>query len=232
MYRLFDDLHKTFPDLFIDCTYEAMGKRNLIDLSMCKYAEGNWVSNFNERTVEGPLRVRNFAYNRTPAIPAASMIIGNLRLDDVEWELSLKSLIGTIPIMLGDISQMKKEDIAKVKAWTTWLRATQNKYNFLLYRQDLPGFFEPTEGGWDGYQRINNDTRAGGVIGVFKHGAPDNERTITVQFLDPTKTYQVKEAPSGRLMTELTGKELAEKGFRVHFLKKYEGMVFEIAEKK
>lgn len=112
-----------------------------------------------------------------------------------------------------------------------WLRATQNKYNFLLYRQDLPGFSEPTEGSWDGYQRINTDTKAGGIIGVFKHGAPDNERTITVKYLNPAKTYLVTEAPMAMLVAELTGKELAEKGFKVNFTKKYEGAVCEISIK-
>jgi|GEM_PF-3095071 alpha-galactosidase len=37
----------------------------------------------------------------------------------------------------------------------------------MSYRQDLANFGEPMEGHWDGYQRINFDTKSGGIIGVL-----------------------------------------------------------------
>ena len=52
-WQLFDDLHKEAPDLFIDCTFETMGAQQLIDLDMCKHAEGNWLSNFGEKAPLG-----------------------------------------------------------------------------------------------------------------------------------------------------------------------------------
>jgi alpha-galactosidase len=102
-WQLFDDLHKEAPDLFIDCTFETMGAFQLIDLDMCKHADGNWLSNFGETSTASPfqsLRIRQMAWWRTPVIPAAAMVIGNQHLDDSFFELSLKSLAGTLPIVL------------------------------------------------------------------------------------------------------------------------------------
>ena len=50
----------------------------------------------------------------------------------------------------------------------------------MSYRQDLPGFGEPMEGMWDGFQRINTDSKQGGIIGVFRHGAAETKRQVTV----------------------------------------------------
>ena len=43
MWELFDELHAAKPNLFIDCTFEAMGGLQLIDYAMLKHAEGNWL---------------------------------------------------------------------------------------------------------------------------------------------------------------------------------------------
>ncbi len=99
---LFDDLHKEAPDLFIDCTFETMGALQLIDLDMCKHAEGNWLSNFEEAAPQGSLRVRQMSWWRTPVIPATALVIGNQSIDDPDFEFSLMSLAGSLPIVLGD----------------------------------------------------------------------------------------------------------------------------------
>jgi alpha-galactosidase len=100
--ELFDDLHQEAPDLFIDCTFETAGKLQLMDYAIAQHAEGNWLSNFEEPSPVGPLRVRQMAWWRSPALPAASLVIGNLPMDDPDFEFGLKSLIGTLPIVLGD----------------------------------------------------------------------------------------------------------------------------------
>ncbi|MBK6285297.1 MAG: hypothetical protein IPF54_23965 [Draconibacterium sp.] len=56
---MYDELHAAAPDLFIDCTFETMGKLQLIDFDMCKHAEGNWLSNFEEEAPLGSIRAAN-----------------------------------------------------------------------------------------------------------------------------------------------------------------------------
>ena len=100
----------------------------------------------------------------------------------------------------------------------------------MLFRQDLAGFGEPKEGSWDGFQRINTDTKSGGIVGVFRQGAIELHRIVTVQYLDPDAVYEVKSASEGRQVAKMTGKELMNKGFQVKLKKKYDGAVFEIAK--
>ena len=227
-WRLFDDLHERAPDLFIDCTFETMGAMHLVDLDMCKHAEGNWMSNFREPAPLGSLRVRQLSWWRTPVIPAAALVIGNQRLDDPDFELSLMSLIGSLPIVLGDPRALSPDQRATVKRWAGWMRRAQGDHDFMSYRQDLAGFGEPAEGYWDGYQRINSDSHSGGVVGVFRQNAKATSATVTVQFLDPLARYEVCRAPVGERILEASGQALANEGFVVKLEHLYDGAVFEV----
>jgi alpha-galactosidase len=225
---LFDDLHKEVPNLFIDCTYETMGGLQLIDLDMCKHAEGNWLSNFLESAPLGALRVRQMSWWRTPAIPATALVIGNQRLDDPQFKLSYMSMAGSLPIVLGDPRKLSMEQRADIRKWALFLSAMEEKHGFMTYRQDLSGFGEPAEGCWDGFQRINTDSGSGGIIGVFKQNSRESQRTVTVSFLDEDSIYTVKRAPDGETVHTATGKELSEKGFEVILTDNFAGAVFEI----
>jgi alpha-galactosidase len=118
-----------------------------------------------------------------------------------------------------------------MKSWADWLRKMQTDHDFMSFRQDLKGYGEPAEGNWDGYQRINSETGSGGIIGIFRQGSPENQRTVTVQFLNPSYVYEVRKAPSGELVLNSTGKELAATGFKVVMDKKYDGALYEIVRK-
>jgi alpha-galactosidase len=228
MWELFDELHAAKPNLFIDCTFEAMGGLQLIDYAMLKHAEGNWLSNFYGPDEFGDLRIRNMAWWRSPAMSATALVIGNPRMDDKGWEMHIKSLAGALPIMLGDPRKLSPEDLKKYRAYADWLQNMQTSHDIMSYRQDLFGFGEPKEGSWDGFQRINTETKSGGIIGIFKHGSIETHRQVTVQMLDPNVTYRILSAPDGKEIVKLTGKELEEKGFQVMLEKQYEGAVFEI----
>jgi alpha-galactosidase len=230
--QLFDELHREAPDLFIDCTFETAGKLQLMDYGIAGHAEGNWLSNVEQTNPTGPLRVRNLAWGRTPALPATSLVIGNLRMNGEYHELGFKSLTGSLPIMLGDPRQLTAEEKQRYKSWAEWLNTLEASHAFMSFRQDLPGFGEPAEGCWDGFCRLNTDTGSGGLVGVFRHGAVETSRTVTLPWLDFNKTYLVKQGFEGKLIATQSGKELAEKGFSVTLEKKYDGELFEVIETK
>jgi alpha-galactosidase len=86
------------------------------------------------------------------------------------------------------------------------------------------------EGMWDGFQRINTDTREGGIIGVFRHGSVETKRTVCVNWLDPSKNYDVI-SMDGKIVDSLTGEEIKLKGFNVTLKEPYSGDLFEICIK-
>ncbi len=190
--KLFDELHEEAPSLFIDCTFETEGKLQLQDYAFAMHADGNWLSNFEEDFPVGALRVRQMAWWRTPSMPASSLVIGNQAMDNKDFIFSLKSLIGTLPIVLGDPRKLSPQQRAEIKKWSDWMLQMQKTYDYMSFRQDLPGFGEPQEGSWDGWQRINTDTKKGGIVGVFRQGALESSRTVFITGLAPDRTYTVR----------------------------------------
>lgn len=226
--KLFDELHADAPELFIDCTFETAGKLQLQDYAFAEHAEGNWLSNIEEPFPTGALRMRQLAWWRSPALPAGSLVIGNLPLDSKNLEFDLKSLIGTLPIVLGDPRKLTPPQRSDIKKWADWMVSMQDKYDYMSFRQDLPGFGEPAEGSWDGWSRINTELKNGGIIGVFRQGAKEKSRTVVLSNLDPEKNYEVLLAPEGTKVTTLSGKQLSIEGFKLSFTNDYDGSVFEI----
>ncbi|MBS1599497.1 MAG: alpha-galactosidase [Bacteroidetes bacterium] len=226
--QLFDELHAEAPELFIDCTFETAGKLQLMDYAIAQHAEGNWLSNFEEPSPIGPLRIRQMAWWRSPALPASSLVIGNLQMNDPDFEFGLKSLIGTLPIVLGDPRELSEDKKATIKKWSSWMQNMQGKFNYMNYRKDLPGIGEPQEGFFDGWMRINFENHTGGIFGVFRQGALENSRKIFLTDLDMDKNYVIRLAPNGDQVFKATGKEIMERGFVVEFEKLYDGKIYEI----
>lgn len=227
MWKLFDELHAAKPNLFIDCTFEAMGGLQLIDYAMLKHAEGNWLSNFNEPDNQGDLRIRNMAWWRSPAVSATALVIGNPKMEDTGWELHIKSLAGALPIMLGDPRKLSENDLTTYRGYADWLQLMAKNYDIMSYRQDLQGFGEPMEGMWDGFQRINTDTKSGGIVGIFRHGSLESKRKIIINYLNPEKYYQVKTI-DGKVIVRLTGEQFYTTGFEIELKDLYSGELFEI----
>jgi len=230
LWKLFDELHAGKPELFIDCTFETLGGTQAIDYALVKHAEGDWLSNFEGAAGEKTdIRIRNMAWWRSPAMPATALVIGNPQMQDQEWETHIKSIAGALPIMLGDPRKLSGDDQKRYREYADWLQLMEAKYNIMSFRQDLPGFGEPMEGMWDGFQRINTEAKDGGIIGVFRHGSVETKRIVTVNWLDPIKTYQVKSV-DGKVVATLTGSDLKTKGFTVTLNGLYSGELFEIVE--
>ena len=228
MWELYDELHTAIPNLFIDCTFETTGALQMIDYAMVKHAEGNWLSNFQgDMGEKTDLRIRNMAWWRSPAIPATALVIGNSQMQDTGWEMHIKSIAGALPMMLGDPRKLSPEDLKKYRLYADWLQKMEKTYGIMNFRQDLPGFGEPAEGRWDGFQRINTDSKNGGIIAVFRQGGIETNRIVTVKYLNPATIYEVR-LMDGKLLAILTGEELKINGFELSLPEIYSGELLEI----
>ena len=227
--QLFDELHHEAPELFIDCTFETAGKLQLMDYAIAQHADGNWLSNFEEPSPLGALRVRQMAWWRSPALPASSLVIGNLPMNDPNFIFGLKSLIGTLPIVLGDPRKIPIAKRKEIRTWSLWMRKMQKKHDYMSYRKDLAGFQEPKEGAWDGWQRINFQTKKGGVFGIFRQGALEETRKVFLKDLVEDKNYSIKLAPTGKTILKATGKELMYTGFIVKLNHLYDANIYEVS---
>jgi|GEM_PF-2475777 len=161
------------------------------------------------------------------AVPAFARKHLGIRLSVLAEKL-IKELAGALPIMLGDPRKLSESDLKKYRRYADWLQATQTRYDFMSYRQDLAGFGEPMDGMWDGFQRINTDSKRGGIVGVFRHGSPETKRMVTVSQLEPALTYRVK-TMDGKRITSLTGQALQTTGFAVNLTQLYDGELFELS---
>ena len=132
--------------------------------------------------------------------------------------------------MLGDPRKLSPSERNRYKQWSNWLKKLETKHGYMSYRQDLPGMGEPTEGAWDGFCRLNTESGSGGLVGIFKQGAKEKSRIITIPWLDPEKTYTIKQGFVGTIIGTMTGKQLMDEGFQVTLNELYDGELFEISQ--
>ena len=141
---------------------------------------------------------------------------------------SFKSLAGTLPIMLGDPRRLTSAERAEYREWATWLKALEKRHGIMSFRQDLPGFGEPREGAWDGFARINTETKSGGLVGVFRHNAAERSRRVAVRWLDPAAHYAVLKGSKEERVAEMTGRDLEDVGFEAVLNERCDGELYEI----
>lgn len=228
MWEVFDRLHEGRENLFIDCTFETMGGLQLVDYCMLKHAEGNWLSNFQgDQGEKTDLRIRQMAWWRTPAMPATSLVIGNAQMQDEGYENHIRSLAGALPILCGDPRAVSPKDRKRIKIYSDWLLKMEEKYQIMLYRQDLPGYNEPAIGGYDGFARINMDNYSGGIVGIFRHGSVEESRKICVAGLLKEREYRILDM-EGKELICMSGWQLEQEGFGVTIEDEYGGRLYEV----
>ena len=228
LFGLFDTLHARHPDLFIDCTFETAGRLQLLDYAFAAHAEGDWLSNIEDPEPYGSLRARHLAWRRSRVLPASALAIGNLSLEGDDYELAIQSVLGALPLVLGDHRGYAPAKRARLRAWAEWIRAAEARHGFLDFRQDVAGFGEPAAGGWDAYQRIDDETGGGGIVGAFRNDSPEPERRVVLWGLDPTRRYTLREAPSGKTVYAATGAALMGEGFVAALPERWRGRVWEV----
>ena len=224
--QLFDELKEQFPDLYIDCTFEQYGEIYGIDYNLVQHADGDWLSNIEQEPPYGPLYMRQLNFERARVIPASTMLIGNLKINSENSELSFQSLMGATCLMLGDPRLISEEKAAWFKQWSGWAKKMQEKYNYMQFYQTSDVFTRPEINGWDGFARINPEK--GGLLCFYRNNSPEAERIFPIVWVDDNASYKVYSSLSKDLIGEYSGKELKTSGLKVNISERNSAEIWEI----
>ncbi|MBR9999650.1 MAG: alpha-galactosidase [Cyclobacteriaceae bacterium] len=225
--QLFDELAAEFPDLIIDCTFELWGDWHIIDYSLVKHADVDWISNFEAPPPEGSRTVRQLAYHHGMVVPTSCMVIGNQKMEVENHELSVFSNMASTPIMLGDPRQLSSGEKKWFKNIIAWLSEMNRKYEIFKYYQTSEIFNAPLPHNWDGFARFNPEAD-GGIICVFRNEQMDASRTFTLPWCREENSYLIIDAESGVEVGEFSGKLLRNNGLTVRIEEINQAKAFEI----
>jgi alpha-galactosidase len=227
-YQLIDELKASCPDLYVDCTFELFGEIYGIDYSLVQHADGDWLSNIEQKPPHGPLYLRQLSFERGRVIPPSTLLIGNMQMNWENSELGFQSLFSASPLMLGDPRGLPEAKIAWFKKSSDWFRNMETKYRISQYYQTSNVFTRPESRGWDGFARINPDK--GGLVCVFRNDDPNEQRKFQIPWVNKNKTYRIKTAVDGRVLETRKGSDLMENGLLIEIPKKNQASVLELEQ--
>lgn len=164
-----DELHRRFPGLLIDYTFELWGGKHLIDYGLLRHADLDWMSNVADRTITdaGPRAARMLLDERGMAVPADSMLIGNLQGEIGSWRVRAATAMGSWPLLLGDFRKLSSEGRAHYAGWIARYRNLREHVPLNQSFFPLGAWRQPRSNDWDGFARLS--CRGEGLVVLFRN---------------------------------------------------------------
>lgn len=227
--QLMDDLHQTFPQVLIDCTFETWGRYNVADYALVEHADYDWLANLEFAPPLGPVTIRQMNYDRSRVLPGSTLLIGNQNIDiDVnDYKYAFFSLASGSLVMVGDPRKLTAEQQAFYQKWNGYLKQMESKYHYSQYYELYDIFDRPTNSNWDGCYRINTELQ-GGLMFFYRNNSADERRTFRVPCLQPNSRYKVYSFETGKTIGKFSGKSLIEKGITITLPTIYSAQVLTI----
>jgi alpha-galactosidase len=208
-------IYEKHPEVLIDYTFELWGEKHLIDPALLQAADLDWLSNVSDAAEDegGPLHARSLLYPRALSIPAETMLIGNLRAPVPSIEEHFATVIGSAPLLMGDLRKLSDGD-------QQWYAERIQAFKNLRQRAALTDSFFPL-GHWeapqlgaiDGFARLS---RTGdGLLVLFRNRSKTGD--FTAKVLAPAgATYEAHSLITGATIGTVSAQELQD-GWPVHF---------------
>ncbi len=228
--ELCDDLHKEFPDLMIDYTYETHGRHNGVDYALLQHAEYDWLTNYELEPPAGPVSIRQIRYRRARTMPVSTLLIGNQNMINPTREMdkyTFLSVASATGILVGDVRQMDDETRQWYRKWNEWFREMNDRFQFTHYYQVGDVFDFPTMQNWDGCYRFNT-RKEGGVLFFYRNGSLDDTRSFRVHCVSPESIYRIYDPEEERVFGVFTGTELLTAGIRIELPMQFSAKVLGI----
>ncbi|HEX8710711.1 MAG TPA: alpha-galactosidase, partial [Terracidiphilus sp.] len=175
-----NELHHRFPGLLIDYSFELWGGKHLIDYGLLRDADVDWMSNVADRvsTDAGPRAARMLLYQRGMAIPAETMLIGNLQGDTGSWRVRAATEMGSFPLLLGDFRRITPQDLAHYASWIARYQSLRKQIPLNQSFFPLGDWRQPRSNRWDGFARFSRQGE--GLIVLFRNYAQNATAHLTI----------------------------------------------------
>ena len=171
-------LHAQFPELLIDLTFELWGQKHVIDYGLLASGDLDWLSNVHDLGAAGPRQARTLLYQRSLAIPADTMLIGNLRADIEPIAERFATAIGSAPLLLGDLRRLSPDQVSWYRAKIDWFKDLRRRIPIQESFFPLGAWRHPNAAQWDGYARLSHDGE--GIIVLFRNACADSEVSVSI----------------------------------------------------
>ena len=167
--QVMDVVYQHHPQVLIDLTFELWGQKHTIDYGLLRAADVSWLSNVGDKSHDGagPRQARTLLYHRALAIPADTMLIGNLRAELGDMREKFATALGACPLLLGDLRTLSAAQIGWYGEHIRWQRRLRDEVNFTEGFFPLGHWWQPSVVDWDGFARLSR--AGGGMIVLFRN---------------------------------------------------------------
>jgi alpha-galactosidase len=173
-------LQQRFPNLIIDYSFEMWGEKHIVDYGLLHVADVDWISNIADQTPEsaGPIAARMLLYQRALAIPAESILIGNLQAEVGSWQEHVATAMAAGPLFLGDLRKQSDADAQHMHKWIDRYSRLRSAIRLTDSFFPLGNWQQPRSDRWDGFARL---ARSGeGIIVLFRNDSDVPLASVTI----------------------------------------------------
>lgn len=219
-------IYEKHPEVLLDLTFELWGQKHIIDTGLLAAGDLDWLSNVDDSVpgAAGPIQARQLLYQRAVAMPAESMLIGNLHADVHPIEERFATAIGSAPVLLGDLRRLSSPDRQWFHEKIAWFKNLRRTTPISESFFPLGSWRQTTPAAWDGFARL---ARSGsGVIALFRNESNAAAAHLELPLL-PAGRYRLHSVFSGKDLGTFTNADLA-RGVPVPFAEAASAEVLEL----
>ncbi len=187
------------PDVLIDLTFELWGQKHTIDYALLRASDLAWISNVGDNTDDaaGPRQARTLLYQRALAIPAETMLIGNLRADTGDPREKFATALGAAPLLLGDLRGLSGEVVEWYGRMLRWHKDLRGAVALDESFFPLGSWAPPSVVAWDGFARLSREGE--GVVVLFRNASTAVSARVQAPLVGD-RTYRLRSVLTGAVL--------------------------------
>jgi alpha-galactosidase len=199
-------IYHDHPDVLLDLTFELWGQKHIIDYGLLGAGDLDWLSNVDDDAADaaGPRQARTLLYLRSLAIPAETMLIGNLHADVHPIEERLATAMGSGPLFLGDLRKLTPAEQDWYGEKIRWFKTLRKDRPIQESFFPLGNWAQPGATTWDGFARLSHQGE--GMIALFKNESNLDQVELKLPTF-PDGTYRVRSVMTGKSVGNFTGEQ-------------------------